>query len=550
MHAWARRGRSLLQRVWWSGAEPDPRGLQSSFALMLVILLGFRVAGEGPVDLVSWPVAGVVLACLTGGVVLVAPTAWLTTLARATAVLHIAALGMLAHGSRFDIAAGLVVFPSIWLGLELGRRGVQLATGATVAFLVVPHLASRGLGLVDVEWGLLLTSTAGCSAFATNAALVMARTAQAQAEAREAELEHALWLLERSRRSAEAVFEAVDVGLALLDENGNPVLMNERLAEFSELAYPGGDLSAAEVFDESGTARLSIDEVPTARARRGEEFDDVRVWIGRDDHFRRAMSISARQVEDADGHVVGAAVSYTDVTDLMRALQVKDDFVALVSHELRTPLTPIVGYTDVALDRPDLDPVLRKQLEAVARNGKRLERLVQNLIDEVQHAGRAVAVRGRDTDLAELVRECVASARPEACRLGLRLDAEVPDRIAFRGDPQRLTQVVDNLVSNAMKYTEAGGSVQVRATATGGAVQITVRDTGIGIPPADQARLFTRFYRGTEASRRAIQGIGLGLSIAKSIVESHGGRIEVESEPGRGSEFRVVLPRQAAQLAS
>jgi signal transduction histidine kinase len=81
-------------------------------------------------------------------------------------------------------------------------------------------------------------------------------------------------------------------------------------------------------------------------------------------------------------------------------------------------------------------------------------------------------------------------------------------------------------------------------------VQITVRDTGIGIPPADQERLFTRFHRGTEASRRAIQGIGLGLSITKSIVESHGGRIEVESEPGRGSEFRVVLPRHAAQLAS
>ncbi|WP_296607319.1 HAMP domain-containing sensor histidine kinase [Nocardioides sp.] len=425
-----------------------------------------------------------------------------------------------------------------------------LAVGSTIAFLVVPQLVSRGWGLFNVEWLLLLTVLSGLSAFATNAALVLARAAQAQAEAREADLADALELIERGRRSGEAVFGAADVGLALLDEHGLPALINERLAEFSELAYPGGDLSAARVFDESGLTPVPIEDVPTARARRGEEFDDVRVWIGPDDATRRAMSVSARRVEDADGNVVGAAVAYTDVTDLMRAMQVKDDFVALVSHELRTPLTPIVGYIDVALDRSDLDPVLRKQLEAVARNGKRLERLVQNLIDEVQHAGRPVPVRGRDTDLAELVRGCVAGARPEACRLGLRLDAEIPDRITFRGDPRRLTQVVDNLVSNALKYTEAGGLVQVRAAATGGVVQITVRDTGIGIPPADQARLFTRFHRGTEASRRAIQGIGLGLSITKSIVESHGGRIEVESEPGRGSEFRVVLPRHAAQLAS
>lgn len=550
MRGWAVRGRWLVQHLCWNGGEPDPRVLQSSFTLILAAALGFRIAGEGPVALLSWPVAGLALAGLASAAVLMAPPSRVTMLARGTAVLHIGALGMLAHGARFDIASGLVVFPSIWLGLELGRRGVALATGATVAFIVVPNLLHHGFGLFNVEWVLLLTVLAGFSAFATNAALVVARTAQARAEAREAELAIVLAELERSRRSAEAVFEAVDIGLALLDETGDPVLINDRLTEFSELAYPGGDLAAAQVYDESGTTRLEIDDVPTARARRGEEFDDVRVWIGPEGPTRKAMSISARRVEDADGKIVGAAISYTDITDLMRAVQVKDDFVALVSHELRTPLTPIVGYVSLALDRPDLDGPLRKQLDAVARNGKRLERLVQNLLDEVQHAGRPMTLRERETDLVELVRECVVAAAHEANRLGVRLDADLPASLPVRADPERLAQVVDNLVSNAIKFTEAGGCVEVHVTAVDGTVRLTVRDSGIGIPLADRARVFHRFFRGTEASRRAIQGIGLGLSIAKSIVESHGGWIEVDSEPGRGSEFRVVLPRCAAQLAS
>ncbi|WP_049774313.1 MULTISPECIES: ATP-binding protein [unclassified Nocardioides] len=413
----------MVRHLCWNGGEPDPRVLQSSFTLILAIALGFRIAAEGPVAPLSWPVAGVVIAIVGSLIVLTAPAPRVDVLARALAVVHIAALGMLAQGSELGIASGLVVFPSIWLGLELGQRGVALATGATVAFIAVPGLVSRGAGVAHVEWLLLLTILAGFSAFATDAALIAARTAQARAEAREAEL----------------------------------------------------------------------------------------------------------------------AV----------ALKVKEDFVALVSHELRTPLTSIVGYVAVALERDDLDPVLRTQLDAVDRNGKRLERLVQDLLDEVQHSGRPLPLREQDTDLAVIVRECVAGARLQAARGGVRLDADVPDSIAFTGDPERLAQVVDNLVSNAIKYTEPGGSARVQAIVVAdGSVRISVQDTGIGIDPAERARLFSRFFRGAEASRRAIQGIGLGLSITKSIVESHGGRIEVDSEPGRGSEFRVVLPSYAAQLAS
>ncbi len=550
MRGWISRCRWVVRHLCWNGGEPDPRVLQSSFTLILAAALAFRIAGEGPVSPVSWPVAGVAISTIGSLVVLTAPAARVEVLARVLAVVHISALGMLAQGPDLGISSALVVFPSIWLGLELGGRGVALATGSTVAFVALPGLLSRGVGLVNVEWLLLLTVLAGFSAFATNAALIAARTAQARAEAREAELAVALEVIERNRRSAHAVFEAVDVGLALLDREGRPALVNQRFTGFSDLAFPVADPAAGVVFDESGTAQLPSEQVPTSRARRGEEFDDVRVWVGRDDGARRALSMSARRVEAADGRVVGAALSCTDVTDLMRALKVKEDFVALVSHELRTPLTSIVGYVAVALERTDLDPVLHKQLDAVARNGQRLERLVQDLLDEVQHSAGPIPLREQDTDLAVIVRECVAGARSQASRVGVQLDAEVPEQIAFTGDPQRLAQVVDNLVSNAIKYTEPGGSARVLATVDDGCVRITIKDTGIGIEPADQARMFSRFVRGAEANRRAIQGIGLGLSIAKSIVESHGGQIEVDSAPGCGSEFRVVLPLHAAQLAS
>ena len=369
------------------------------------------------------------------------------------AVVNIAALGMLADGPDLGTASPLLVLPALWLGLAMGLRGAALAIGAVLAFITVPGLVAHGTDAVTLERLIVLPVVAGVGAASITAGLSAARAAQARAEAREAELEAAMEVIERSRRSAHAIFEAVDVGLALLDRNGQPMLINHRLAEFSELAYPAGNVADGWVFDESGTVRLDIDDVPTSRARRGEEFDDVRVWVGEQEERRRAMSISARRVEHADGSLVGAAISYTDVTDFMRALQVKDDFIALVSHELRTPLTSIVGYVAVILERTDLDPGLRKHLDVVARNGRRLQQLVGDLLEEVQQTGHPAPLREQDTDLAAIVRDSVVAARPSATRAGVVLEVDAPDAIAFTGDPQRLAQVVDNLVSNAIKYT-------------------------------------------------------------------------------------------------
>lgn len=553
MRSWTRWGKWVITHMTWNGGEPDPRVLQSSFLVIMCLALWFRIEGEGPVGLVSWPVAALAVTAIGALFLLLVPARHLALTARVLAVVHIAAIGMFSQGSTLFAVAPLAILPAIYLGLELGPRGVALAGVAVTAFIAVPGMIVSDFDLIVVERLLVLPGLAVFGGFATNAALTTAWAAQARAEAREAELAVALDEIATNRRSAQAIFEAVDVGLALLDRTGQPMLVNQPLEGYSALAYPEsavGDVTNGWVFDETGRRRLSVDEVPTSRARRGEEFDDVRVWIGEDESSRRAMSVSARRVEDSAGQLSGAAVSYTDVTEFMRALQVKDDFIALISHELRTPLTPIIGYVSMALELDDLDPLLRRHLEVVARNGQRLERLVDDLLSEVNNAERPLALKKQRTDLATIVRDCIAAARPHAARAGVDLEADVPETIAFTGDTQRLGQVVDNLVSNAIKYTESGGTTHVSATVAAGAVVIRVRDTGIGIRPEDQAHLFSRFFRTSEATRRAIQGVGLGLSISKTIVESHGGVIEVDSEPGRGSEFRVVLPLPVARLAS
>jgi two-component system phosphate regulon sensor histidine kinase PhoR len=226
----------------------------------------------------------------------------------------------------------------------------------------------------------------------------------------------------------------------------------------------------------------------------------------------------------------------------MRALRVKDEFVASVSHELRTPLTSIRGYVDLLMEEDDMPEEAVRQLAVVARNAERLGRLVADLLQSAQiDLGPMHVVRTRG-DLAVTVRETVAAAGPAAASVGVTLDADLPDALEMMMDRDRMRQVADNLVSNAIKYTPRGGKVHVRLGVDGERVELSVEDTGIGIGARDRDQLFTRFFRSRQAEERSIQGVGLGLSITKSIVESHGGRIEVDSEVGRGSTFRVRLP--------
>jgi signal transduction histidine kinase len=287
--------------------------------------------------------------------------------------------------------------------------------------------------------------------------------------------------------------------------------------------------------------------MPTLRAVLGEEFDDCRIWVGKDPLTKRALSVSARSVRDRDGTFAGAALAYKDVTDFMQALRVKDDFVASVSHELRTPLTSIRGYADLLLDQ-DLPPLAVRQLEVVVRNAERLQLLVGDLLHSAQTSSGSLQVVRAPCDLAVTVRDALGAAGPAAAATSTELLYSGPPRLEAVVDPLRMRQVVDNLLSNAIKYSPPGTQVVVRLGLDGDRLELSVADQGFGIDAADRDRLFTRFWRSRHAHEQSIQGAGLGLSITKAIVEGHGGRIEVDSEVGVGTMFRVRLPVQDVHL--
>ena len=244
--------------------------------------------------------------------------------------------------------------------------------------------------------------------------------------------------------------------------------------------------------------------------------------------------------QEAEG---ARAALHTQNEQLRQVDGLKDDLIALVSHELRTPLTSIVGYLElVQQDEDELKKQHRDYLEVVNRNAHRLLSLVSDLLfaAEVQ-AGRVMLEKDL-VSMRELVEQSVAASLPTATERQIDVTVRACEVADVIGDRQRLGQVIDNLLSNALKFTPPNGKVGVSVSILGGAVVLEVEDSGIGISSADQRRLFSRFFRTETAMRKEIQGSGLGLSIVKAVVEGHGGEITVKSAEGEGSTFRIVLP--------
>ena len=555
-------GSTLLDRVRVFGRDlmardaPEPRVAQTLFLLLVLVDLALRSSGPASIrdELASqsWSLAGLIVVLVAQIIASVTPWSrfpeWVIAV---IPLLDLVALSMLRLNPDASGTGILAVVPIVWLVWQFGHRGAIVAMVVCFGLLGVSGLLYFGLDGQSLSRSILDPLVAALAGLVVWALLTTARDGEAEAARRSRELEKALEQLGHTRAFANAIFESVDVGLVLLGKDGEYLAVNRRHEDFMALAFPHGHHGKAgqlgEVYAEDGVRRLARHEMPSLRAARGEEYDDIRMWVGSDPSTRRACSVSARSVRDADGTFVGAALAYKDVTDFLRSMNVKDDFIAMVSHEFRTPLTSIHGYVSLLLDEQDrlhADDV--RYLKVVARNTDRLHRLVADLLSSAQHDSRPMDIARVPTNVCEIVRASVESARPAAEANDLAISVTTPAYIRIMVDPQRFAQVVDNLVSNAVKYTPSGGSVDVRLAAYDDHVELSVEDTGIGIDPADRELLFTRFFRARDAEERSIQGVGLGLSITKKIVETHGGRIEVESSV-EGSTFRVWLPLDLVQ---
>ena len=254
-----------------------------------------------------------------------------------------------------------------------------------------------------------------------------------------------------------------------------------------------------------------------------------------------------RMVDLVQKHEAGAAREHALEKTTARLLELdrlKDQFIATVSHELRTPLTSIHGYLDLVLDGGGgtLTDEQREFLEVAGRNTDRLRSLVADLLLVSEIASDELAFEMHNLDLAALALESLDSARPEAASAGVGIELLSDGPMELIGDRVRLGQLLDNMISNALKFTPRGGRVSVRTTHVNGSALLEIEDTGIGIAAAEQEHLFDRFFRTQAAGEQAIQGTGLGLSISQAIAEAHGGVIEVTSEEHVGTTFRVAFP--------
>jgi len=352
--------------------------------------------------------------------------------------------------------------------------------------------------------------------------------------------------VEHERQTLEAIFETVSVGLLLIGSDGRYERMNSRHEETMRLPFPDGHLGEAgqlgHVYLPDGKTLMSKEEMPSYRAAQGEEFDDYNYWVGDDPLTRSAFSTSARQVRGPSGERLGAALAYQEITDLMRAIQVKDEFVASVSHELRTPLTSVLGYLELLAENDRIPADAVAHLRVIQRNAKRLQALLSDLLQVGEISEMSLRLQRADVDLVAVAHEGAEAARLFADQAGVLVELDVPDSVVALVDEHRIRQVVDNLLSNAVKYSRDGGTVTVCLRQVADGVVLEVADTGMGIAPDEIDQVFGRFFRGGEALQQHIPGTGLGLNIVNSIVAAHGGEVTLDSELGRGTRFRVTLP--------
>ena len=242
--------------------------------------------------------------------------------------------------------------------------------------------------------------------------------------------------------------------------------------------------------------------------------------------------------------LAGASARLAEQNERLLELdRLKDEFVATASHELRTPLTSLSGYLEMSLD-PAEGPLTRTReahLKIAQRNAGRLTALVDQLLFLARADSHLLALDPHTVDLGEILDEAAETARPAACAKNITLQVESGPLGAVADRPQ-LLRIVDNLVTNAVKFTPDGGTVRLASRSEGARAILEVADTGVGVPSSELPDLFNRFFRGRNAIEEAVPGSGLGLAISQVIAEAHGSTIEVDSTPGAGSTFRLALP--------
>lgn len=351
----------------------------------------------------------------------------------------------------------------------------------------------------------------------------------------------------REERLFRGLLEAAPDAMVIVDDTGTIVLVNaqvERRFGYSrdELVGESVEILVPERFAGMHVAFRS-GYVAGPRTRPMGLAGDL--FARRKDGSEFPVEISLAPLETEEGLLVSAAVR--DISERRRmqeeADRVKDEFFATVSHELRTPLTSMLGYSELMADLEQLSPQGRRFLSVITRSAERELRLVDDLLTLVAIEESGLSIRAAMVDLEPIVRDAVEAARPRAEEVDIDLSLEIPGfPVQTLADRDRVGQALDNLLSNALKFTPAGGAVRVRLRSTGTDAEIEVADSGTGISEVDPNRVFERLYRSGSAVAQQVPGAGLGLTIALAIVEAHRGTIGVVKTDAHGTTFKMSFP--------
>lgn len=439
--------------------------------------------------------------------------------------------------------AYLAVLPALWLGWS-GRA--DFAGLAVLLSLGLIELPTRGaLDLEHALSNLLIPAVVAVSAACTFVAARRTATSIRLLTEHEQATAAALDREKSTSQLLDGILDTVNIGILAYDTDGEQILANSTVLKHPVVVSTS--LSALEL-DRQGFM-LQGDRVTPApagsgiitRALRGEEYSNQIVWVSAPGTRQHALAASARPLLDADGGMAGTVIAVDDVTAYLEAIAVKDEFVASVSHELRTPLASLVGYLELVLEeRERLPEDVRQHLAVMERNTERLQRIVNELIHDASRNRGAVRPEREATDVVALCEAVIERCRVAAANAGMDLELDAPAPVTAVINGRQVSQAIDNLVSNAMKFSPSAGRILLSVSDDGDVVTIVVRDSGVGMPSDELEALASPFHRPADGQDH-FPGVGLGLTVAKSIIEQHRGSLNFDSSVGRGTTMTATF---------
>lgn len=442
--------------------------------------------------------------------------------------------------------------PGLWdLHISLSRWSipdlqVRLGMVAAAAGLALRQVVALPLTIEERLIGVIyILRTTGVAFSASDRMLLAAFADQAAIAVRNAELYQQV---DEERRALSAIIDNSAEGIMILDAKGRVLVFNRALARITgwdpEEAL---DRLATEVLmlrDRQGRS-IPLPQPEPQRTSAAEARPYVEGDVVRRGGPVLTVGVTATPLYDEEGTLARTILNVVDITRFRQAEELKSTFVSVISHELKTPVALIKGYAET-LRREDASwdrETVQESLKVIAEEADHLTTLIDSLLEASRIQAGGLKLEPTDVNLPRLAEKIVDRFRTQTQIHTFELDFP-PDFPLVWGDPERLREVLSNLISNAVKYSPEGGTVWVGGRADQTGVTVYVADQGIGIPPEEQSRIFDRFHRVETGLHRRTEGAGLGLYLVKAIVEAHGGRVWVESAPGRGSIFMFTLPKK------